>query len=333
MAVIVTGVPTVAGLALPATPTATVWSASKAPRSQALPCGRATPRASVAGQGGPVTASIAGLAGSSGTVGTHPPRSPSAPSCGSVEVVPGQVGSEERLLVPKTDGLQLAPELEATTELCSVRLAGGPPVAKAPPDAADDVLWVTVTKPRANTSAPPTVGGALLPTNVALTTSKLALGSQSTAIAPPPALVGVASVVALPVNVTFSMCPRPVLCTAPPPSAAAVRPFASVRLVRDAARPPVASSKMRTAPPPSTVTWCPAPSSSNHDVTVRVEPTGMVPSTEKLTSKVSTVPLPAATVAALASSTAARSEQVPKAVAHAPSPGTASGSSVSTPTV
>src|SRR5581483_9181610 len=69
-------------------------ASSNAPMSHAGPCGRVTPRWSVAGQPAPVagTASMAGLSGSSARVRVGPPFSARGPNSGST-LAPGHVVS------------------------------------------------------------------------------------------------------------------------------------------------------------------------------------------------------------------------------------------------
>src|SRR5215216_4009438 len=96
---------------------------SKAPMSQAAPCGRLTPRWSVAGGGHSTAASIAGLSGCKAWVCVGPPLSASGPSRGSAESAkPQSLPGHSRLPPSSVTGrpAQFPPSLLATIVLLSV---------------------------------------------------------------------------------------------------------------------------------------------------------------------------------------------------------------------
>src|SRR5215203_1153559 len=246
---------------------------SKAPMSQAAPCGRLTPRWSVAGGGHSTAASIAALPGSKAWVCVGPPLSASGPSRGSAESAkPQSLPGHSRLPPSSVTGrpAQFPPSLLATIVLLSVAVL---PFPMPPPLLLallpEMVELFTVRVPALAFPMPPLSVPALLPEMVELFTVRV-----PTLCMPPlkvPAL--------LPEMVELFTSRVPTLCMPPlkvpallpemvelftsrvprlsmPPPALSALPLATVRLFRVSFAPlivDVPTSNTRTVLLPLTV--------------------------------------------------------------------------------
>src|SRR5215208_8131018 len=133
---------------------------AKAPMSQAAPCGRLTPRWSVAGGGQATAASIAALGRCKAWVSVGPPLAASGPRLGSAEsakpqALPGHSRLEpSSVMVPA----QFPPSLLATIVLLSVAVAAfhmPPPVLLALLPVMVELFTVRVAPPPRLSMPPP----------------------------------------------------------------------------------------------------------------------------------------------------------------------------------